>query len=324
MQRIPNHLLTAPLLTLAASACGSDDAAEGTLTIRVQAEEVIVDGLAAGNDDEDIQDGWDVTFERYVAVLGNVRVRPSTGSGETVLDEQVALDLASVPEAGVELGTLEGLAPGRYEFGFEMPIADEGATADQSVEQSLLAALIDDGDTYSIAGTLSATDGRSCPPAGYADVPAGAMAGGENDAGDTCYENPSVDFEIVARAAVSFGPCEVDGVPGVNVREGGDTPATITIHGDHLFFNGFPEGAESTVVRRAQFLADCDLNLDGEVTEAELKAIPIGALSELDSERYQLGSAPITLNTVWDYLRAQLMTQGHFQGEGECPYAPIE
>ena len=60
------------------------------------------------------------------------------------------------------------------------------------------------------------------------------------------------------------------------------------------------------------------------MSETELKAIPLSALSELDPERYQLGGAPIALSTVWDYVRAQLMTQGHFQGEGECPYAPIE
>ena len=42
-------------------------------------------------------------------------------------------------------------------------------------------------------------------------------------------------------------------------------------------------------------------------------------------DRYQLGGSPITpLNDMYDYLSAQLKTQGHFQGEGECPVDGVE
>lgn len=93
----------------------------------------------------------------------------------------------------------------------------------------------------------------------------------------------------------------------------------MTIHGDHLFFNGFPEGDEGGVMRLAQWLADCDLNLDGTVTQAELEAIDPAQLPELD-DRYQLGGSPITpIDDMYVYVTAQLKTQGHFQGEGECP-----
>jgi hypothetical protein len=72
--------------------------------------------------------------------------------------------------------------------------------------------------------------------------------------------------------------------------------------------------------RPAQWLADCDLNLDGTVTRAELEAIAPSDLGEIDS-RYQLGGSPITpLDTMWDYVVAQLKTQGHMNGEGECPF----
>ena len=97
-----------------------------------------------------------------------------------------------------------------------------------------------------------------------------------------------------------------------------------TIHGDHLFFNGFPEGDEGGVMRLAQWLADCDLNLDGVVTEAELASIAPSDLPEIDT-RFQLGGSPITpLANMLEYVRAQLKTQGHFQGEGECPVDGVE
>jgi hypothetical protein len=86
-----------------------------------------------------------------------------------------------------------------------------------------------------------------------------------------------------------------------------------------LFFNGFPEAEESSVLRLAQWLADCDLDLDGRVTVDELGRIHPDELWELDPERYQLGGSPLTpLDTMLDYVTAQLKTQGHFQGEGEC------
>ena len=87
-----------------------------------------------------------------------------------------------------------------------------------------------------------------------------------------------------------------------------------------MFFNGFPEGTEGGVVRLAQWLADCDLNLDGTVSQSELQSIAPSDLAEID-DRFQLGGSPISpLNTMLDYITAQLKTQGHYQGEGECPY----
>src|SRR5690606_17068290 len=130
-----------------------------------------------------------------------------------------------------------------------------------------------------------------------------------------CFDAEAVDFEFGATAETVFGPCEIDGVSGVAVPDGGSQTVGITIHGDHLFFNGFPEGTEGGVMRLAQWLADCDLDLDGTVTQEELESIQLSDLSEIDS-RYQLGGSPITpLETVYDYVVAQLKTQGHYQGE---------
>ena len=56
------------------------------------------------------------------------------------------------------------------------------------------------------------------------------------------------------------------------------------------------------------------------MTREELEAISPADLAELD-ERYNL-DAPfedlLPLDDLWTYVRAQLRTQGHFEGEGEC------
>jgi hypothetical protein len=112
---------------------------------------------------------------------------------------------------------------------------------------------------------------------------------------------------------------------GVAVVSSASTPVAVTIHGDHLWFNSFPSGAESTVERRAQWMVDCDVDHDGHVTEAELRATPAARVfTTLD--HYDLAGSPTVdghgIQTAWDFVRAQMSTVGHFQGEGECPWAP--
>ena len=122
-----------------------------------------------------------------------------------------------------------------------------------------------------------------------------------------------------APAETDFGPCEIDEKPGFSITADQTQTVAATIHGDHPFFNGFPEGDEGGVTRLAQWIADCDLDLDGTVTIAELQKIKPSDMAELDM-RYQLGGSPITpLNTMYDYLRAQLKHKVTTQGEGECP-----
>jgi hypothetical protein len=191
---------------------------------------------------------------------------------------------------------------------------------DPSVSEADFNAMTTGNFTYLIDGTLTKADGRSCPPTTLAMPPPGAVVMGMNGGGDNCYANTSIAFEIGVNAATVFGPCEVDGVPGLSIASGSTTTVAFTIHGDHLFFNGFPEGDESGVMRLAQWLADCDLNVDGTVSQAELEMIAPSSLPEIDT-RFELGGSPITpLDTMWTYVTAQLKTQGHFQGEGECPF----
>ncbi|MGE0786476.1 MAG: hypothetical protein AB7S26_12470 [Sandaracinaceae bacterium] len=301
-----------PLLTLA-SACAS---APGTASIFLEAEDTITSGVPAGSTGEAIQDGWSVTFDEYAVAIGDVRVRDALDPDvRREASERFAVDLRSVPETGVSLWTFDDLDPGRWEIGYA--IGGITLVRRDPVSDAAFAALGPDA-AYFIRGTLTRADGRSCPPSTLATPGAATPSGDPNAGGDPCYDNPSITFELALPSAISFGPCEVDGLGGFAVTSSAETSVAITIHGDHLFFNGFPEGSEGGVMRFAQWLADCDLDLDGEVTRAELEAINPSDLPEIDS-RFQLGGTPLTpLDSMWTYLTAQGMTQGHFQGEGEC------
>lgn len=321
MKRINRNSVTyaalSGVLFLAITACSSgDDGAMGSLTVILESEDVVVSGIEAGEGVENIRDGWNVTFEKYLVAVGHVHLHLSTDeSVEAEAEESYVVDLRQIDGSGLDLWQFEELEAGRWEFNYETTGGAHGVTRHDSVEEVDFELMVESDWTYLVEGQLSREMGQSCPPADLAMVgdntPNGNMSG-DND----CYDNPSISFSFGAQAETSYGPCEIDEVPGVSVPEGGSQTVAITIHGDHIFFNGFPEGGEGGVRRKAQWLADCDLDLDGTVTVEELEAITPADLPAMAD--YQFGGAPIEPTDMYQYLRAQLKTQGHYQGEGEC------
>lgn len=301
-----------------------DDAAEneetGAVSVRLEAEDVIIDGLTAGDGDDQIADGWSVSFDKYIVSIGDIDVAPADGGGAGVEAADVfAVDLTEIPANGLALWQLDALPVGRWTIGYATVGAGDGATRHETVSQGDFDAMLAADSTYYIEGELSAPAGESCPPAALATPGDATPTANTSSDGDPCYAAPAVRFVFGAPAETAYGPCEIDGVPGFAVAAGATQTIALTLHGDHLFFNGFPENDEGGVTRLAQWLADCDLDLDGTVTQAELEAIAPSDLAAFD-DRFVLGGSPITpLNTMYDYVRAQLKTQGHFQGEGECP-----
>lgn len=307
------------MCALAACSDADDDAGSGTLSVLLEPEDVIVNGLEAGDGADDIRDGWSVSFDKYLLAIGHIDAHLASDDGVTAEDASVyAVDLTQLPTAGLALWKLRDLRKGRWEFFFEQAGAKDGAERHDNVEADDFAEMMDNDYTYLIYGSLTHPQGQSCPPAEIAE-PGDKKPNGSKSGDNPCYSASEVRFELGAEAATTFGPCETDGVPGFSIAADSQQTVSVTIHGDHLFFNGFPEGGEGGVMRLGQWLADCDLDLDGTVTRAELEEITPAQLPELD-ERFQLGGSPISpLRNMYDYVRSQLKTQGHMNGEGECP-----
>lgn len=301
----------------AACGDGTQGAGAGAVTVLLESEDAIIDGLTPGDEVENIADGWAVTFNTYLATVGHIALRYATASDVTAEEEDsYVVELTSVPSAGTELWSLGDLAEGRWNFFYQTPGA-AGALRDDSADEQRYEEMQDQGWTYYIAGVLTQAGGQSCPPAALAE-PGDKASNGNTSGGNDCFDAPEVRFAFGAEAGTQYGPCEIDGSSGVAVTDGETRTVAVTLHGDHLFFNGFPESGEQRVLRLAQWLADCDLDLDGTVTAAELERIELADLPEFD-DRFQLGGSPLEpLDSVYTYVRAQLKTQGHFQGEGEC------
>ncbi|MEM6960781.1 MAG: hypothetical protein AAF355_07660 [Myxococcota bacterium] len=303
----------------------SDDDSTGSVSVLLESEDTILSGLDAGTEGEQIQDGWNVRFDSFIISVGDVAMTFSNNESTTADAHDVfVIDLTDVPANGIALWDLNDLRVGRWEFGYAVEAATADAIQDPSVSKEDYNRMVDEDLSYLIRGTLTQTGGESCPPEASTTTNQ-TPNGNVGPDGDACYDNASVEFELAVPVDTVYGPCEIDEVPGVSVTEG--TPRTVaaSIHGDHIFFNGFPEGDESGVTRLAQWLADSDLNVDGTVEEQELRNLAPSDLAELDPAVYALGGSPIQpLENMWDYVQAQLKTQGHFQGEGECAIDGVE
>jgi hypothetical protein len=272
----------------------------GTVTAYLQAEGTISEGLDPGGDLEHVIDGWRVRFDRFVVVLGRVGLARSRDDRTFRSDTIHAIDLTRVSAMGVPVARFLDVPVGQWDFVTFRLGGVGSAMRDPSVMEADFAEMQARGCSYLIAGRIEDPEGD-----GIARPPGRAMR--TNVA--------SVRFRFCVPVEVAHGPCQAeDGLPGIVVTTGSQA-FDLTAHGDHLLFDGFPEGPE-IVHRRAQWLADADLDGDGEVEQSELESIDAAALFR--DPDYSLGGSPVPIRTAWDFVRAQVATQMHFQGEGEC------
>ncbi|TKD08855.1 hypothetical protein E8A74_13770 [Polyangium fumosum] len=282
------QLLALGSVALFVVGCGGEDGAtaeKGSAQVFVEAEDTIPNGLSAGMGDEDIQDGWSVTYDRFLVAIGNIRASRSDATEALSAPDVYVLDLKKVPAGGYVVATFEGVSATRWDrFGFDLPNAKPGAKGLGNTTEADVSLLVDNGWSLYIAGTL--------------------------DNGTT-----QKTFRWGLAAGASYDDCATeDEIPGFAVPAGGSVPVKPTIHGDHWFFNNITAGAEVTA-RYAQYIADADANDDGETTLDELKATQAAAVFPPD--KYSLAGVPI--ETAYDYVLAQARTLGDYQGDGECP-----
>jgi hypothetical protein len=298
--------LSLALLSLAPLAC--DAGGTGTVQVFVEAEDTIPEGLQPGDGAEDVVDGWTVKYDKFIVTVGDFRASRSEGDGDTLSAPTIyVVDLLNVPAGGVVLAEFEDVAAERWDqVGYSMPNATDEAVAAEGTAKADRDMMVAGGLSLYVAGEITKPDGESC---GFDDPV-------------VCTPAPSVRFAWGLQAGTSFSDCAPPtGALGFAVPSGGTAQVKPTIHGDHWFFTNLTQGSEVTE-RRAQWIADADLDLDGETTLEELGDLSATLL--FTAERgYNLSGSIIKIVTAYDYLEAQARTLGDFQGEGECPTRKI-
>ena len=284
-------------------ACGSDGDATGTVVVFVEPEDSIPEGVQPGTGDEQIADGWRVDYSAFTIVIGNVRAGRSADSAASLRDAKLTMvNLLDVPGGGLVLSTFGGVAAARWDrFGFDLGAATASVGRAAGVSDVEFDAMVAAGASLHVAGTLSKVDGQSCKPGDPTD----------------CVAAKQISFDWLLSVPTAFDDCAPpSGDAGFAVPSGGTVQIKPTIHGDHWFFSNITQGAEITT-RRAQWLADADLDRDGVTTLAELQATKAALL--FPAQDYNLSGAMIPILTGRDFVEAQARTLGDFQGEGECP-----
>jgi hypothetical protein len=275
--------------------CGSSStggSGEGNLSVVLEAEETIVAGIDSGTGEENILDGFDITFSKYIVSIGNVAMSQLSGANPQSSPDVVIAEFTSLGSFP-ELTSFNGIPTGQYtKFGFETPAPEADVVNLNQVDEADFDAMIANGWSYIIEGTITDVETEE-----------------------------SKAFLIEADVPTVYSDCAVDDMePGVNVTS--NSSVDVTLHGDHIVFNGFPE-EEAQVMRLAQWLWDIEDDGDGVLTQADFEAAT--NVEELfPAPTYTLTGGPIEpIENAWDFIRAQLGTQGHIRGEGECEWSDI-
>lgn len=280
------------------SSCSDAAGGPGGLRVDLVAEETIVHGIPVegagehhdhkGGEEEHEHGALDyaVSYSKYLVTVGSVQLSSTQSGDSRELPATYISDLRTVGTTGVSLGTLEDVPSGQWDqFGYRTAVASAGFMKLGSVSDADAQAMVDQQLTYWIEGEVASPK--------------------------------PVKFVIKVPLATQFSNCENDGEPGVAVTEGRTTTAQLTLHGDHLWFTTLTRGDESTVQLRAGWIVKADKDGDGVVTTDDLKNVKAEEVFP-SSEGYNLSGGVEPVTTAYDFARAQLASQGHLNGEGEC------
>lgn len=203
-----------------------------TLSVRVYGEEFIEEEIPA-----EATDGWAITFDKFLIVIGDVRV---ARSGETLASSsafRVFNLAASSGGAGYLVVELTADArDGVHEVSYRVaPAAEATAGNASAADVAMMAA-----QGFSVYVEVTATDGARTKRMALGSQSATRYAG--------CFT--TIDFDDSGAAQVQ-----------------------LTIHGDHLFYEDL--GEDPAV--RFEALAEADADDDGEISAAELAAADVDA-----------------------------------------------
>jgi len=263
-------------------ACTSSTTADGkgAVAFTTWGEEYIEVGIPA----TELEDGWAVTFDKFLVVIANVKVAEGGTVGGEMKTSKVFNHVVPKPKAVIELKDLA--AQPWTAVSYEISPATSATELGEGATEADKALVV--GGGYSIYVEGKATKGA---------------------------ETKTFKWGFSTKTLLDKCKGEVSGkeVDGVVVTSGGTDAVELTIHGDHFFYDDL-QSPDAKL--RFQNLADADADKNGEVTLAELEA---SKLSRLPKENGPYGTG--TASDVLDLRAFQTglsRTVGHFRGEGEC------
>lgn len=265
-------LIVVPLL----AGCGGG---KGSVDFTTWGEDYIEEQIPA----EEFEDGWSVTYEKFLVNIAAVQVSGAEGTAGDSMDGTIIFDHT---KKGVKpVVRFDDLDAQAYDHvSYEIPAATSGAKLDSSATEADKKLLVDAKASVYVEGT--------------------AEKGGMKKT-----------FTWAFAVSTLFDDCKGDKdgkeIDGALVTNGGTDEIQLTIHGDHLFYDDLQS---PNAKLRFDPIAGADADNDGEVTLAELGKVK---LVDITVGTYGTGSAS-SVNDLGAFVIALSRTVGHFRGEGEC------
>lgn len=281
-----------------AGACGfacSSSSGTGTLTVKITAEDGVVSGFPTTIDGESVgpEDGWKVSFDKYLVAIGNITLRGADGESGAAADENF---VANVKSGELSLRAFRDIGARRWEdLSFQIAPPNAEAFLVGGVEQADADRMSKDGISYLMTGSAQDT-------------------------------NHKVTFELALPIKARYSRCTngEDGTEGVVVRANSETTATITLHAEHLFFSSLAS-EEPTLLFEPIAAAR---NASSHVTLDTLSVQRLADLNAFDGSElkdaagnlviYDAGGEPLSEPTLREFIVASVLKQAHLNGEGLC------
>jgi hypothetical protein len=279
MNRQQKWLQSACLVVLVGlGACG---APVGSIDVRAWGEEFVANEIPAS----EFEDGWRVQFSKFLVHVSGVRFAATGGPSYTLTGGGRVFDLKPAAQP-LSIGTISMVEARRLDdVRFELSAATASSTVGNASASDLM---VMQGGRYALY-----VEGTASHPM------RGTRSFRWGFAGNTRFSN--------CRDAASQ--------PGIVVTSGtAATPAQLTFHADHLFYDGL-QNPEAKL--RFDAIASADRNMDMMVTLDELATVD---LTTLPTGQYTTGSAR-NVNTLRDFVTALVTNVGHWNGEGHCDEA---
>lgn len=307
MRAPSNRLLTAPLCALL-SACGDDGSSTSgggqMYTTRSSVSDGLVgavdivatpgpgaSGLAPGTGKGAVIDGWEVEYVKLLVTVGDFTFRQDDGS-DVVVTGGYVIDVLALDPTGVQIAGAD-LPNGPGELAFTIPAAAGLAPLGKNAADEDADLMNKGGFSLYVEGTLTKKDGQSCRP----------------DQPDDCTPAPAITFRWGVPAGASYTGCTNTSVTSDTTNIALKFPAI------HWLLNSF-ETDPASLPLRAQWIADADLDRNGETTLAELTQTKASLLFT-PARGYDLTRAPFTIDTAYDFLLAQSRAIGQ-RAWGTC------
>jgi hypothetical protein len=249
-----------------------------------------VSGLYPGEGPNNLEDGWSVDYQKLLVAVGTVTLR-GTDRGDVEFVANRVVDLQGLPPVGSSLGGVDiNSRPTAVDFTLER--ADDRFVPLEPYTSGDDAELMAKGGyAVYIEGTIEKDDGRSCQPGT-----------------SVCVDRPTIRFRWGIPADFVYEGCERD-------PSDGDQSVKLTFPALHWLRANFDPDDDSDLLL-AQWIANADLDGDGETTTAELQQIPAASLFT-QRRGYELSGTERPIATAYDFLREQVRAMG-LRSWGRC------